>query len=56
MVLVSKNEFKIASDNGFKCKEPFTRTAHGRKYAISDDDYFKMRKFIKDKFTITEYR
>jgi len=56
MVLISKNEFKKARDCGFKCREPYTRTSHGKKYAVSDDDYIKMMRFIKEKFEIVEYR
>lgn len=56
MILISRNEFLTARKAGFKCKEPFTRTAHGRKYAISDEDYAMMVKFISKKFKITEYR
>lgn len=55
MVLLSKREFQSVSKIGFKCKEHFTRTAHGRKYAITDDDYFAMCKFFKEKFEVTKY-
>lgn len=55
MVLIGKKEFAHARDNGFVCKDPFTRTSHGRTYAVSDRDYSAMTKYMNDKFKVTKY-
>lgn len=56
MVLISKKEFQRAVSLGYKCGEHFTRTAHGKKYAVSDYDYLAICKFFNEKFKITVYK
>ena len=56
MVLIGKKEFQLAKNNGFECIEHYTRSASGKKYSISDDDYLRMKKFIRNMFKITEYK